>query len=135
MGVSAPVKDLNSSYAVPEGKTADEYKALAQKYANKCKDMVSSINRELNGISTFNFKTRAANLRSVANKEPFENTGMHVGGNDYDLTKKNEQICTLIVVIVVLIAAFILLSCYMFMRGGISGNGGRRIDADVTYKP
>ena len=123
-------------YEVPEGKTADEYKALAQKYSNKYREMVIAARNAANGINLANFKKRADHLLSIANKEGFENSNPYVGDcGDSILMKKNEQICTLVVVIIVLITSFIFIGCYLVMHVGMSGNGDRRIDTDVTYKP
>ena len=133
MGVSSSVN--KNPYEVPEGKSANEYKALARKFANKCKEIRTAANKELDGITVLNYKSRADNVRRIVNKEPFEQAGMLVGGSDYDLMKKNEQICTLIVIVIVLITAFILLGCYMCMRGGMISsrtNGGA---IDNVYRP
>ncbi len=134
--IKGAVEKERKRYEVPEGKSADEYKALAQKYSNKYREMVLAARNAANGINLANFKKRAEQLLSIANKEGFENPNPYIGDcGDSILMKKNEQICTLVVIITVLITAFILLGCYLVMRGGMSGNGDRRIDTDVTYKP
>ena len=122
-------------YEVPEGKTLDEYKALAQKFSGKYKELVEAVNKNLDSLNVANYKARTENVRRIANKEGFEHADILIGGSDDLLVRKNEQICTLIVVIVVLITAFILLGCYMLMHGGASTGGTNRNITDNTYRP
>ena len=119
-------------FEVPEGKTANEYKALAQKFSDKYKEMVTSTNKLLGDIDGLNYKSRANELRRIANKEGFENANPYIGGSNDLLIRKNEQICTLIVVIIVLITAFIIVGCYMFMRGSMPSRGTGGVAADST---
>lgn len=122
-------------YEVPEGKTAGEYKALAQKFSGKYKELVDSTNRILGNIHALNYKQSAQELRDIANKEGFENTNPYIGGCENLLARKNEQICALIVTIIVLITAFIILGCYMFMRGSVSTSGTNEVTTETTYRP
>jgi hypothetical protein len=131
MGVSTS----KNRFAVPEGLSANEYKKLAQKFAGNYKKMVDSTNELLNGINIANFKQRANKLREIANKEGFASSNPYIGCGNNNLLKKNEQLCTLVVIVVVLVTAFILLGCYMFMRGGMSATGTNRAIADTAYKP
>lgn len=100
-----------------------------QKYAK----LVDEINIQLDGIKADNFRSRADNLRKIANmSEPFQSANLYVSGCDGLLIRKNEQICTLIVVIIVLITAFILLGCYLFMHRSTSTSGTKAVSADNT---
>lgn len=134
MSAGATISNPNKRYEVPEGLSLNEYKELAKKYSGRYKELAKGIIEANDGISVMNFRKRMDHLRNLANKEGFENANPYIGGADDLLVKKNEQICTLVVVIIVLVTAFILLGCYLCMHGGMSGSAGRRVDTDITYR-
>lgn len=77
---------------------------------------------------------KISNMIKSVKKEGFEDANPYIPCDTEALARKDAQLFTLVVVIIVLITAFILLGCYIFMRGGMVSTSSRVID-DNAYSP